>query len=107
MPGGPKPSPQRRVARAFIDAIDACRTPRYILARQAGWPIDSQLSWVLTRPGAISATPLLVQRLRLLASLVGFSPEAIFEVDGDAIPVVGLRERESTDEFDGLPGAQR
>ena len=100
-------SPQRRLARAFVQAIDATRIPRNVLARRAGWPVGCELSSIITRPGPISATPLIVQRLRLLANLVGFLPEAIFEVEGDAIPVVGLRERESTDEFDSLPGAQR
>jgi hypothetical protein len=74
---GRTPSPKLSINPAFIDAVSASPLPRYVLARQAGFPVGRELSTAFTA-GSVAATPLTVARLRLLAVIVRFDPEAIF-----------------------------
>lgn len=79
---GPARAPRHRLHPGLSETIHNHPTPAYQLGRQAGWAHGREVSY-LTQPGAvIVATPRTVNRIKLLASIVGWPADRIFMEDG-------------------------
>jgi hypothetical protein len=75
---GPRPAPQRKLARTFIDAITHDGREIQELAKLSRFRFSSKLSPML-QGRTFAATPLNLDRLAILAVVVGFDGKVLDE----------------------------
>ena len=76
-PHGPPPHPRRRLNPRLYEAVRASGHPGWKLALLSGLTHQTVLSQLVCAETVV-ASPLIVERLRRVASVVGFDPGQLF-----------------------------
>jgi hypothetical protein len=69
--------PRRQLNPALVTAVQKSPFPSWDLAKRAGFPLPCNLSQLIYSV-YVTASPRTVNRIKLLASLVGFPPDDVF-----------------------------
>lgn len=82
---GARPAPRRQPSAALLEAVERSGIRRNVLARLAGWPCGNELSWALTRPDGVVATPLACARMTALALMLAVPADEVWADDREVL----------------------